>query len=159
MKMRKWTAALLCLALMLGLCAVALGEEPEPDRVNEMVQKLLGNTADLSDEEIRGKFSEIAEKGGFAFTEKQLDSLVGICRSLEGLTEEELRERVELIGRNFYQRLMEAPEKFLGWLEAVENGDYTWKDAKSSLFGGIGKVADALSGFFGGVADYFSDKG
>ena len=156
--MKKLTAAILCLVLVLSLCvsAFAQGEEAEQATVTEMVEDIITHSSDMTDEEICDAYRKAAEEGDIRLTEKQLDALVRVTRSLEGLNEEDLRARAELMADNFYQGLKKVPEKFMSWLEDVENGDYTWEDAKDNLFNGISTAADALSGFFGSVSDYFS---
>lgn len=161
--MKKWIALLLCLTLALSLCGTALAEsgKPEDEQTDEeimetRVRELLGNTASMSDEEIREAFRRIAEDGKVKITDKELDRIVKICRSLEKLSSGDLGERIELMAENFYNGLIEAPDKFMSWLEDVGSGKYTLEDAKNGVLNGFGKAAGALSDFFGNLSDYFT---
>ena len=158
MNSKKWIAALLCLALLFGLCATAMAEGKKADEedVDEIVEEVVRNTADMTDEEIREAFRAAAQEKGFKLTEKQLDSLLKLCRSTEGLNEKELNKRAETIGEEFERFLTETPEKFLKWIEDIEDGRYTWEDARNDVFTGIGSAAGAISGFFGGIANFFN---
>lgn len=158
MKMKKWIAALLCLTLLLGLCATAMAEEKktEEENVDEIVEEVVRNTADMTDEEIREAFRTVAQEKGFKLTDKQLDSLLKLCRSMEGLNEEELNKRAATFGEEFGRFLTETPEKFFKWIEDIEDGNYTWEDAKNDVLTGLSNAASAISGFFGGVADFFN---
>ena len=161
---KKMAVMLLCLVLILGCCAPAFAENQktdQPDQTDEesiirMLKRLLENTAEMTDEELREEIIRISEKANYNITEKQIDRALEICRSLEGMDEEELRAWVDSFTEKLKKGLVDVPEQFMGWLEDIENGDYTWDDAKSDLFSGLSTGADSLSGFFGGVADFFS---
>ncbi len=163
--MKKGIALLLCLTMMLGLCAAALAEDKKAenektkeDVFEESILELLGKTAEMSDEEIREAFRKAAEESDIKITDKQLDKIVSACRLLEKMNADDVSERIKLIAENFYNGLVEAPDKFLGWLENVGSGKYTLEDAKNSLFHGFGKAAGALSDFFSSIADFFNGK-
>ncbi len=158
--MKKWIASLLCMAIVFGVCGTALAEDREAkqDNILKKVQDLLGKTDRMEDSELRDEIRKIAEEAGFSLTEKQLDRAVKVCRSMEDLNEEELRDRIEQAEKAVEQRLGETSDRFSNWIEAIENGEVTWEDAKQGLFTGLGTAAGVLSDFFGGVADYFSDN-
>jgi len=147
---------------MLSLCATALAENGKTESektkeevFEEQVQTLLENTAEMSDEEIREEFRRLAKENDIEITEKELDRIVKVCRTLEKVKTNDRKERIELIAENFYNGLVEAPDKFLGWLEDVGSGKYTLEDAKNALFNGFGKAADAVAGFFSSVSNFF----
>ena len=163
MNMKKWIALLLCLTMALALCGTALaesgtadGEQTDEEIMEDKVQELLGHTAAMSDREIRDAFRRIAEESDIKLTDKDLDHIVKVCRSLESLSSGDLSERVELMAENFYNGLVETPDKFMSWLEDVSSGKYTLEDAKNDVFNGFGQAAGILSEIFSGLSDFFN---
>lgn len=62
--------------------------------VNEL-KKVLGETVNMTDEEVRAEIKNIAEENDISISDGQVDQLVSLCRSLEKLNPEELKARVE----------------------------------------------------------------
>lgn len=62
--------------------------------VNEL-KKVLGETVNMTDEEVRTEIKNIAAENDISVSDGQVDQLVSLCRSLEKLNPEELKARVE----------------------------------------------------------------
>ena len=85
--------------------------------VNEL-KGALDETKAMTDEQLGVRIREIAERVGVSLTDEQTQKLTGLCRSLEQLDVEELREKVESI-KDTIAKLGEAGEKVSGFMVKV----------------------------------------
>jgi uncharacterized protein YpuA (DUF1002 family) len=86
--------------------------------VNEL-KLILDETKNMTDEELLAKIDEIAEKYNVSVTEGQKEQLISLCRSLEGLSSEELKAKVEEVQQTL-KKLAEAKEKVTGFIGSVK---------------------------------------
>ena len=77
---------------------------------------------------------EIASRYNVSLTDTQVNQLLTLCRSLEGLDAESLKARVEDV-QNTLQKVSDAKNKVVGFVEGVK------------------KVVDSVSGFFDKIKD------
>ena len=98
--------------------------------VNEL-KLILSETKNMSDDEVKEQIRIIAEQYSVSITEGQIDQLISLCRSLEGLSTEELQAKVE----------------------SVQSTLVKLADAKDTA----GKVIDSVKGFFSAIGDFFSN--
>lgn len=62
--------------------------------VNEL-KLILDQTKDMTDEELRQQIIDIAKKYDVTLTDSQIDSLISLCRSMEKLDIDQLKQKVE----------------------------------------------------------------
>lgn len=62
--------------------------------VNEL-KLILDKTKDMTDEELRQQIIDIAKKYDVTLTDSQIDSLISLCRSMEKLDIDQLKQKVE----------------------------------------------------------------
>lgn len=87
--------------------------------VNEL-KLLLGETKNMTDDQLRAQIREIAAQYNVNITEGQIDQLVSLCRSLENLGDDELKEKVESV-QNTIKKLATAQEKANKVVESIKN--------------------------------------
>ena len=87
--------------------------------VNEL-KLLLNETKDMTDEELRAQIREIANQYNVNLTDGQIDQLISLCRSLEGLSADELTEKVESV-QNTIQKLATAQQTASKVVETIKN--------------------------------------
>ena len=95
---------------------------------------MLDVTKTMSDDEIRAEINEIAGRYNVRLTDTQVNQLLTLCRSLEGLDGEALKARVEDV-QSTLQKVSDAKNKVVGFVEGVK------------------KVVDSVSGFFDKIKD------
>ena len=101
--------------------------------VNEL-KLMLDQTKLMSDEEIRAVIVEVSERYNVKLTETQIGQLISLCRSLEGLDPDSLKNRVEEV-QGTLQKVSDAKTKVVGFVESVK------------------KVVDSVTGFFDKIRD------
>ena len=118
-----------------GELAEQIGNLDATEIVNGL-KEILGETAKMSDEELRKEIQDIASQYAVSLTDKQIDQLIDLCRSLEGLDPGALKERV-VQAQETIRRIGEAKDKavtfytkFQGFLGTVSN----FLDQLKSLF-------------------------
>ena len=62
--------------------------------VNEL-KLILDETQNMTDDELRSQIVQIASQYGYTLSDSILNQLVGLCRTLEGLSTDELQSKVE----------------------------------------------------------------
>ena len=77
--------------------------------VNEL-KLVLGQTREMSDEELKEQIDEIASDIGVEFVDSQKEQLVSLCRTLEKLNVDELKEKAEQV-RETMEKLNEKAEQ------------------------------------------------
>lgn len=86
-----------------------IGSIDAVDIVNEL-KLILAETGEMSDEELRKQILEISSEYGVSLTDSQIEQLITLCRSLEKLDPEQLKEKVEFV-QETAKKLAEAHEK------------------------------------------------
>ena len=97
------------------------------------LKPLLDRAAALSDTELRSELSRVAERHGVRFTDGQLDKLVSLCRSLQGLEPDALRERLGQL-RETLETLRQAKESAEGMLERFSAAADAGKQLLDAVF-------------------------
>lgn len=116
-----------------GDLAKEIGTMDSTSIVNEL-KGMLNQTRTMSDEEIRETIVQIAGRYNVTLTDAQISQLIDLCRSLEGLSPDQLRQRVEEV-QSTLQKVSEAKTKVVSFVETVK------------------KVIDSISEFFQRVSD------
>ena len=116
-----------------GDLAQEIGTMDSTSIVNEL-KGMLEQTRTMSDEEIRETIVQIAGRYNVTLTDAQIRQLIDLCRSLEGLNPDQLRQRVEEM-QSTLQKVSEARTKVVGFVETVK------------------KVIDSIGEFFRRISD------
>ena len=116
-----------------GELAAQIGAMDSTAIVNEL-KLMLDVTQTMSDDEIRAEIREIASRYNVNLTNTQVEQLLSLCRSLEGLDAESLKARVQEV-QNTLQKVSDAKTKVVGFVQGVK------------------KVVDSISGFFDKIKD------
>ena len=97
---------------------------------------MLDETAKMSDEQIKAVIVEVAGRYNVKLTDGQIQQLIDLCRSLEGLDPDSLKARVEQV-QDTLKKVSDAKTQVVGFVEKAK------------------KVIDSISGFFQKVGDLF----
>lgn len=116
-----------------GELAAQIGAMDSTAIVNEL-KLMLDVTQTMSDDEIRSEIREIASRYNVNLTNTQVEQLLSLCRSLEGLDAESLKARVQDV-QNTLQKVSDAKTKVVGFVQGVK------------------KVVESVSGFFDKIKD------
>lgn len=116
-----------------GELAAQIGAMDSTAIVNEL-KMMLDVTQTMSDDEIRAEIREIAGRYNVNLTNTQVEQLLTLCRSLEGLDAESLKARVQDV-QNTLQKVSDAKTKVVGFVQGVK------------------KVVESVSGFFDKIKD------
>ena len=100
---------------------------------------LLNETKNMSDDELRTVITEIAGRYNVHLTDTQVNQLISLCRSLEGLDPDQLRQRVEEL-QGTLQKVSDAKTKVVSFAQDV-------KSFMESVSGFIDKIRDFLDRF------------
>lgn len=103
--------------------------------VNEL-KLILDETCKMSDEELRQQIIDIANEYGVSLTEDQIAKLIDLCRSLEKLDVNQLKEKVE------------QAQKYLMDMAHAKEGVQKFV---SNLGDSVSHVVDAVISFFQGL--------
>lgn len=101
-----------------GELANEIGEMDSTSIVNDL-KMMLDETAQMTDEEIREQIIQIAATYNVNLTENQINQLISLCRSLEGLDADALKSRVEEV-QNTLKRVSDAKTQVIGFVEQVK---------------------------------------
>lgn len=96
--------------------------------VNEL-KLILDQTVNMTDDEVRAEIEYVADQYDITVSEGQKDQLVKLCRSLEKLNPEQLKEKVESV-QNTLKKLASAKETAANVSESVKK----FFDAVSNFF-------------------------
>ena len=99
--------------------AEKIGSYDSVEIVNEL-KLLLGETKNMTDEQLRREIESIASDLGVSLTDTQISQLISLCRSLEKLNPEQLKEKVESV-QNTIAKLGQAKETVSSFFEGVKN--------------------------------------
>ena len=101
-----------------GELANEIGEMDSTSIVNDL-KMMLDETAQMTDEEIREQIIQIAATYNVNLTENQINQLISLCRSLEGLDADALKSRVEEV-QNTLKKVSDAKTQVIGFVEQVK---------------------------------------
>lgn len=121
-----------------GDLAQEIGSMDSTSIVGEL-KLMLDETRNMSDEEMRSIIIDIAGRYNVKLTDTQINQLISLCRSLEGLNPDQLKQRVEEV-QGTLQKMSEAKTKVIGFAQEV-------KRVVESLSGLIDKLSDILGRF------------
>lgn len=112
-----------------GELADVIGNTDATEIVAEL-KGILSNTKDMSDEEVLAEINTISKNIGVTLSDKQALQLLNLCRSLENLSEDELKAKVESM------------------TEAIKNA--------SKLSETVSNIAEKVKTFFNEVGEFFA---
>lgn len=121
-----------------GELAQQIGSFDSASIVSEL-KLMLDKTVKLGDEELRGLIRSVAERYRVSLTDTQLGQLVELCRSLEKLNPDQLKQRVEQV-QGTLQRVSEVKEKAEGFAQTLKE---IW-DSVGGFFDTVGELIDKL---------------
>ena len=101
-----------------GELANEIGEMDSTSIVNDL-KMMLDETAQMTDEEIREQIIQIAATYNVTLTDNQINQLISLCRSLEGLDADALKSRVEEV-QNTLKKVSDAKTQVIGFVETVK---------------------------------------
>lgn len=113
--------------------AEKIGSYDSVEIVNEL-KLLLGETKNMTDEQLRSEIVSIASDLGVTLTDTQISQLISLCRSLEKLNPDQLKEKVESV-QNTIAKLGQAKETVSNFLQSVKNVWNSIVDFFKGLFG------------------------
>ena len=116
-----------------GELANEIGSMDSTSIVNDL-KLMLDETQKMSDDEIRTEIIDIAGRYNVSLTNTQIQQLIDLCRSLEGLDADSLKARVEEV-QGTLQKVSDAKTKVVGFVETVK------------------KVVTSVSSFFDKIKD------
>lgn len=116
-----------------GELANEIGSMDSTSIVNDL-KLMLDETQKMTDDEIRAEIIDIAGRYNVSLTNTQIQQLIDLCRSLEGLDADSLRARVEEV-QGTLQKVSDAKTKVVGFVETVK------------------KVVTSVSSFFDKIKD------
>lgn len=101
-----------------GELAEEIGNMDSTSIVNEL-KLMLNETKNMSDEEIRSQIVAIAAQYKVSLTDKQIQQLIDLCRSLEKLDGDGLKQRVEEVQQTL-QKVSDAKTKVVDFTVKVK---------------------------------------
>ena len=110
-----------------------IGSYDSVEIVNEL-KLLLGETRNMTDEQLRAEIVSIASDLGVTLTDTQINQLISLCRSLEKLNPDELKAKVESV-QNTIAKLGQAKETVSNLLTGVKNVWNSIVDFFKNIFG------------------------
>ena len=116
-----------------GELANEIGGMDSTSIVNDL-KLMLDETQKMTDDEIRAEIIDIAGRYNVSLTNTQIQQLIDLCRSLEGLDADSLKSRVEEV-QGTLQKVSDAKTKVVGFVETVK------------------KVVTSVSSFFDKIKD------
>ena len=116
-----------------GELANEIGGMDSTSIVNDL-KLMLDETQKMTEDEIRAEIIDIAGRYNVSLTNTQIQQLIDLCRSLEGLDADSLKARVEEV-QGTLQKVSDAKTKVVGFVETVK------------------KVVTSVSSFFDRIKD------
>lgn len=101
--------------------------------VNEL-KKILDETQNMTDDEVRSEIRRIAEEYDITISDAQVEQLLSLCRSLEGLDTAALLERVQSI-QDTISKLSNVQETANNFVQGIKNIFSAIGNFFSNLFG------------------------
>ena len=121
-----------------GSLATEIGSMDSAAIVNDL-KLMLDETQKMSDSELREQIIQIAGRYNVKLTDKQIQQLITLCRSLEGLDGESLRARVEELQKTL-NKVSNAKTQVVGFAQQVK------------------KVVESVKSFFEKIGDLIGLK-
>ena len=121
-----------------GELANEIGGMDSTSIVNDL-KLMLDETQKMTDDEIRAEIIDIAGRYNVSLTNTQIQQLIDLCRSLEGLDADSLKARVEEV-QGTLQKVSDAKTKVVGFVETV-------KKVVTSVSSFFDKIKDILAKF------------
>lgn len=122
-----------------GDLAQQIGNMDSTSIVSEL-KLVLSETKNMSDDEIRAIITEIAGRYNVHLTDTQINQLISLCRSLENLNPDQLRQRVEEV-QGTLQKMAEAKTKVESFAQDVKNVMESVSDFIDKLRDFLGKFS------------------
>lgn len=113
----------------------SLGDEIGSSDAAEIVgdvKDMLGDTASMSDEQLRREIAGVASRYGVTLTEYQIGQILELCRTFEKLDVDALMERVEK-AKETIEDISEAKDKAVGFFQWLKNAYIAVRDFFRSL--------------------------
>lgn len=101
-----------------GELAQEIGSMDSTSIVQEL-KLMLDETKNMTDEEIRAQVVQIAGRYNVTLTDTQIQQLISLCRSLEGLDADQLKSRVEDV-QNTLNKVSTAKTQVVGFVTTVK---------------------------------------
>ncbi len=122
-----------------GDLAQQIGSEDSTSIIGDL-KLMLNETKNMSDDEMRSLIIGIAERYNVKLTETQINQLITLCRSLENLNPDQLRQRVESV-QGTLQKMSEAKDKVVGFAETLK----VFLESVSDFFDKIRELMDKFN--------------
>ena len=116
--------------IVTGQLADLIGSEEATQIINEL-KKILDETQNMTDDEVREEIRKIADDYNVEISESQIDQLLKLVRSLEGLDVEQLKEKIT------------------GFANTLEKA--------GKVSDTMTKVGEKIGGFFRSVGNFFKN--
>lgn len=117
--------------------AEEIGSADSAAIVNEL-KLILDQTKDMSDEELRAEIIKIAEQYDVNLNDSQIDQLISLCRSMEKLDVQALKDKVEQV-QKYLQDIVKTHGEVKQFLSTVA-------DTVTEF---VNKIVDFFKGIFG----------
>lgn len=101
-----------------GELANEIGSMDSTSIVNDL-KLMLDETKNMSDAEIKEQIVQIAKQYNVTLTDSQINQLITLCRSLEGLDSDALKSRVEEV-QNTLKKVSDAKTQVVGFVQSVK---------------------------------------
>ena len=101
-----------------GSLAQEIGSMDSTSIVGDL-KLMLDETKNMTDDEIRSQIIEIAGRYNVTLTNTQINQLISLCRSLEGLDSDQLKSRVEEV-QNTLNKVSNAKTQVVGFVQTVK---------------------------------------
>lgn len=101
-----------------GELAEEIGNMDSTSIVNDL-KMMLDETVNMTDDELRSEISAIAAQYNVKLTESQINQLIELCRSLEGLDNDSLQKRVEEI-QGTLKKVSDAKTQVVGFVDKAK---------------------------------------
>ena len=121
-----------------GELANEIGGMDSTSIVNDL-KLMLDETQKMTDDEIRAEIIDIAGRYNVSLTNTQIQQLIDLCRSLEGLDADSLKARVEEV-QGTLQKVSDAKTKVVGFVETV-------KKVVTSVYSFFDRIKDIIAKF------------
>lgn len=116
-----------------GNLAEVIGSVDATKLVTEL-KKILDQTSGMSDDEVRQQILEIAKTANVSLTNEQVEQLLSLCRSMEKLDVNALKEKIEtLVGA--VKNMSKADQLFTSIGDGIKSFFTAVSDFLSKLFG------------------------
>ena len=102
-----------------GELAQEIGSDDSTSIVQEL-KRMLSETQEMTDEELRTEIVNIASKYRVSLTETQIKQLISLCRSIEGLNPGALKNKAEDV-QSTIDKVSDAKTQVVGFVESIKN--------------------------------------